>query len=411
MTDPETTRPVAPDCAEPHDAPQPDAPQRVLLVDDEPAFLDSVAQRLELRGFTPRTADSGEACLDALAAEPAAVVVLDVRLPGMDGLETLDRIKAEHPGTEVVLLTGHANTADGVRGMKLGAFDYLAKPVEIDHLARKIRQAHDSVERREERRREAEFRSRMAQRMAEAQRLAAIGTLATGVAHEINNPLAVINDAAGWLRTLAARLEDPDARPDPKLFAKGLDSIEKSVRRARAITHQLLGYARGHEDAVGAVQPLALLDDILELLRKEARNRDIEVRVATDGEPGRLTTDADRLRQVLVNLVTNAIQAVDSDGAVTITVRDLPATQDAAARVAFEVVDDGPGMPPEVVEHVFDPFYSTKPQGKGTGLGLFVSRGIAEKLGGELTAASEPGAGAVFTLTLPRAFPGFADAD
>ena len=378
----------------------------LLLVDDEDSFRDTVAQRLEMRGLPPRTAASGEECLERMDEDPAEVVVLDVRLPGMDGLEVLQRLKVDHPQTEVILVTGQATTTrDGVRGMKAGAFDYLSKPVEIDQLVRKIGQAHDTVVRRRERAREAAFREQMAQRMAEAQRLASLGTLASGVAHEINNPLAVINDAAGLIKTLAAKLDDPENPPSRALMEKAAEKIEKSVRRARSITHQLLGYSRAKDSAVRKVAPREVVDDVLELLGKEARNRDIQVKVCVHDAPPQVETDPDQLRQVLVNLISNAIQAMESDGTIEVSIRE------GDDSVVLEVRDQGPGIPPDVLEHIFEPFYSTKPAGKGTGLGLFVSRGIAEKLGGSLEVESALGRGAAFTLTLPLEFRGFTNGE
>ena len=120
---------------------------RLLLVDDEEDFRRTIARRLEKRGFSPSQAGNGEECLSIMERMPMDVVVLDVRMPGMNGIEVLGRIKKSYPGTEVIMLTGHATTQDGVDGIKIGAFDYLSKPVELEHLLGKIRQAYEKLRR------------------------------------------------------------------------------------------------------------------------------------------------------------------------------------------------------------------------------------------------------------------------
>ncbi len=123
---------------------------RLLLVDDEEGFRETISKRMARRGINPEHAGNGEECFAILGQKEIDVVVLDVKMPGMSGIEVLDRIKERYPRTEVILLTGHATTSDGVDGIKTGAFDYLTKPVELDHLLGKIKQAYDKIQRQEE---------------------------------------------------------------------------------------------------------------------------------------------------------------------------------------------------------------------------------------------------------------------
>jgi two-component system NtrC family sensor kinase len=370
---------------------------RLLLVDDEEHFRQVLAKRLSRRGMAPEQAGSGEECLNLLEKRPMDVVILDVKMPGMDGLEVLRRIKERYERTEVILLTGYANTQDGVDGIKSGAFDYLSKPVELDHLAGKIKQAHEKILWEEERKKEADFRARMEQRMAAAERLASLGTLASVVAHEINNPLAIINDSVGWMQLLLSKPDMAEMRIKGQL-EKGLGKIAKSVERAKKVTHQLLGFARKDDSVVSEVNLSQLVEEAVQLVEKEASYKEIEFVQEVDASLDSIRSDAFQLRQVLINLLTNAIHATGPKGRIKIRL------QKDGEQAILTIQDTGQGIPQEDLERIFEPFFSTKPTGEGTGLGLFVTRGIVEKLGGTIEAESRLGEGTDFRITLPRVY-------
>jgi signal transduction histidine kinase len=216
-------------------------------------------------------------------------------------------------------------------------------------------------------------------RLVESEKLAGIGRLAAGVAHEINNPLGVILGYAKLLR----RRADADAAED-------LQVIEEETLRAKEIVEGLLDLSRPLPAGAERVDLRALTDDVVSRLR-DARLLD-EVEVSVDGAasaPGH----PDKIRQVLVNLVRNAAEAAGAGGRVAVSVGQ----RDGNAEVAIE--DSGPGIDPAVRGRLFEPFFTTKP--RGTGLGLAVSRAIAQAHGGELAADAAEGGGARFALRLP----------
>ncbi|MDM8525538.1 response regulator [Desulfococcaceae bacterium HSG8] len=385
---------------------------RVLLVDDEENFRDVMARRLGKRGVIPGKAESGEKCLSVLEKEPADVVVLDVKMPGMDGLEVLRHLREKHPGTEVILLTGHATTSDGVQGIKSGAFDYLTKPVEFEHLLGKIKQAWEKTQWLKEKQRETEFREKMAKQMIVTERLASLGTLATGVAHEINNPLAIIAEAAGWMGLLLKK-EELSGMPRKTDFENALKKIESSVERAKRITHQLLDFVQKDNSVLSEVDIKELVEGSLRLLNREILNKDVEIIQKIKHGVGSIRSDSYQLRQVLINLLTNAIHAIGTCGKITIScksvslpsgpeIREKREKVSSVEAVELRVQDTGEGVPKENLKKIFDPFFSTKIPGKGTGLGLFVTSGIIDKLGGNIEVESQVGQGAVFCITLPR---------
>ena len=294
---------------------------RLLLVDDEDRFREVVARRLQKRGLRPLQAASGDECLALLETTPMDVVVLDVKMPGLDGIETLKLIREQHRGTEVILLTGNAAVTDGIQGINAGAFDYLTKPIEIDHLANKILQAHEMMLLEREKKEEADYRQRLERKMIVTDRLASLGTLSTGIAHEINNPLAIINESAGFIRAVLTR---PDMSQFPRLesLMSAVDKIDRSVARARKITHQLLGYVRRQEAEQSETDLCLLVEESLDLLKKEIQGKSVRVAFRESSAPVRIWTDPSQLRQVLLNLFTNAIHAVDADGVIEVDVTE-----------------------------------------------------------------------------------------
>ena len=147
---------------------------RFLLVDDEDHFRQTMAKRLAKRGIASEQAANGDECLSILNRKAMDVVVLDVKMPGMTGIEVLRDIRDKYPKTEVILLTGQAAVSDGVEGIKYGAFDYLTKPIELEHLFNKILQAYEKVRRRDTEQKEAQFRKKMEQKMIATERLRSI---------------------------------------------------------------------------------------------------------------------------------------------------------------------------------------------------------------------------------------------
>lgn len=370
-------------------------PIHILLVDDEDDFRATLAKRLARRGFYVLDASRGEEALQLLGEQPVDVVVLDVKMPGMDGIETLRHIKERYPGIEVIMLTGHATAGDGVEGIKSGAFDYLSKPIEIEHLCGKIRQAHDKIRRVGVEKQEVEFRERMKEQMIVTERLTALGTLATGVAHEINNPLAIIQESAGWMGQLFAKPEMSDI-PRRKDFEKALDKIQSAVDRARRITLQLLAVGKTQDADIVEIHLNELVEESIDLVRKEASRKNVEILMENLVQSPIVWTDPYRLRQVFLNLITNAIHATDSGGRIAVSI------QEAGDGIDVSVQDSGCGIPEENLEKIFEPFFSTKKPGQGTGMGLYVSRGIIEKLGGSLKVKSQVGKGSTFIITLPQ---------
>ncbi|WP_028588290.1 sensor histidine kinase [Desulfocurvus vexinensis] len=226
-----------------------------------------------------------------------------------------------------------------------------------------------------------------------ANKMASIGRLAAGVAHEVNNPLAVIGEKAGLLKDLLTYRRN-DLDPDRLLGLAG--EITRSVERCGNITKHLLGFARHINVRVERISVGEVVEEVLSFLRKEAEYRSVTIAVAVAPELPEFDCDRGKLQQILLNLVNNAFQAVADNGHVGIEV-DSP----DPAHLRIRVRDDGCGIRPEDQKRIFEPFYSTKRGAGGTGLGLSITYGLVRKLGGNIEVASRVGQGTTFTITLP----------
>jgi signal transduction histidine kinase len=362
----------------------------VLVVDDERDFADLLTARLRARGMDVRTAYNGQEALETARVHQPEVVVLDLSMPGMSGLETMNALRTEKPAPEIILLTADSTLGTAVAGMKGGARDYLTKPTDIDTLVAAIGEAEG---------RRMESLSR--QRMAETAKLAALGELATGVAHEINNPVQVMLNEAGWIEEIVR--DSSVAEGSRKDILDSLDLIRHQARRCKAITSKLLTL-RCAVDKQGATTDLAGLTGAILKARQE-RIAALGVTVREDwGVLGRRKLPAMEWEQVLANLVDNALDAMESmpgqDGTIPERILTLRGIVDENGVEAL-VQDTGCGIEAHLLTRIFEPFFSTKEVGKGIGLGLAICHGIIEAMGGSITVRSTPGYGSTFTIRTP----------
>ncbi len=224
-------------------------------------------------------------------------------------------------------------------------------------------------------------------------RLASIGRLAAGVAHEINNPLAIINEKAGLMKDLMLMSNEP---PDKEKFLGLIKAISDSVNRCRTITHRLLGFARRMDVQHEEIDLNDTIREVIEFLDKETLYRNIKLETRLKEDLPRIVSDKGQLQQVFLNIINNAIDAVPDGGMIVVSteVKD----QD---RVRVSIADNGQGIPKDMIKNIFEPFYTTKSKGKGTGLGLSISYGIIQRLGGDILVESEVDEGSTFYVELP----------
>lgn len=365
---------------------------RVLIVDDEQAFAEPLAQRLELRGLETAVAGDAETALEMLSRQEWDLVFLDVCLPGMDGVSLLKVLRDYEPRPDVVMLSGATEMSQAVKAMRRGALNWLAKPVSLEAVLEECQKARQRAEGR-----------RQARRLAEEARLRSLGRIAEGVAHEVNNPLNIIVQAAGLMED---SLDAPEAEalPDIAELRDSLKVIVKQSMRVREITRKLLMAGVGLDPRSAPMDVPAVVARVRTLLqgRMDSLQVDCRLHFPPEADAPRPQGSALELEQICLHLMENALDAMPDGGTLDISARVLPADDDGTAWYELAVADSGPGIPDDIMPHIFEPFFTTHRQaGRAAGLGLSVATGLAHARGGRITAANRPEGGALFRLLLP----------
>ncbi len=383
--------------------PRADEPADVLVVEDEPLIREVLRSALASAAVEVRTAETfATACL-AIGERVPDVLVADKNLPDGNGLELARIVKARDPLVECIVITGYPSLETAVAAIGHEVFDYLPKPFrDLGEVRARVQQA---IAKRamalQNRRLLAELQAKntaleealrasvaLQDELVRAERLAGIGTLAAGVAHEVNSPLL------GVIGLAEALIDERD----PDVVREHARDILAYGGRIRDIVRGLTAYARDDDEAV-VLDAAAETHEAVRLVRRVVRCEGVTVRcVLASG--ARVRARPGDIQQVALNLVRNAVEAAQGTG-VAGEIRVF--LEHGAGQVRLRVEDDGPGLDEAARRQVFDPFYTTKPAGKGTGLGLHVCYRIALRMGGALSVVDGTGRGAAFELRVPSA--------
>ncbi len=416
----------------------------VLVIDDSPIYCEVIRDRFEQWGHEVVTANSGAEALAELRAGRFEVVISDVMMPGMGGIELLGKVAAVDPDLPVVLLSSNSELETVLRALRRGAFDYVIKDADLEPLRRAARRAlvhvrlvrqnrslvaelhrmNDELEQRvgertrsleqanrrltadrAELERALESLSDAQAKLVESEKMASVGLLTAGVAHEINNPLAFLLPNFQQLELYCKGLREGTV----VIGEVGADMSEliadcrDGLYRIRDIVRELGLFSRRSGGGRGPVDLLGVVRSVVRICGSQLRLK--LMRIEAPPELPAVEADAGSIRQVLLNLLLNAVHAVNLAGGG----RDLRAEREAVRieierrdqQVALRVIDAGVGMAPEVAARAFDPFFTTKQMGQGTGMGLGVSRRLVEQMRGAITLESRVGEGTTVTVTLP----------
>ena len=235
----------------------------------------------------------------------------------------------------------------------------------------------------------------ISEQVIETGKLASVGELAAGIAHEINNPVAIMVEEAGWIEDLLEE-EDFKERENRSEFKRALEQIRTQGRRCKEITHKLLSFARKTDSRIQDVQINDLVEELIALSAQRAKFAKVDINLDLQRDLRTIKVSQAELQQVMLNLINNALDEMEKSGG---TLKVSSALE--GGYIVVEVADNGPGIPEANLARIFDPFFTTKPVGKGTGLGLSICYGIIKKMGGDIEVRSAVDAGATFRVKIP----------
>ncbi len=418
-------------------------PGTVLVVDDNPTNIQVLFDVLSGVGYRVAIAKSGAAALQKLQSYHPDIILLDVMMPGMDGFETCQHIKAD-PATQnipVIFMTALSDPVDKVKGLSLGAVDYITKPVQHEEALARIRihiqlsHTQRCLERSNNQLQAALEHLKQTQvQLVQSEKMSSLGQMLAGVAHEINNPVNFISSnlapAEEYIQGLMRFVQlyhQVHREPHPEMQAlmeeidmdylmEDLPNLMRSLRtgsdRIQKLVVSLRNFSRLDEEKYTMVNISEGIESTLLLLQHRLKSRPNHPGVQVVREYGELPLVEccpSQLNQVFMNIISNAVDALeerdrnlsyDQIKANPSVIRVSTAQENGVVKI--QVSDNGTGVPSEVLEKLFEPFFTTKPVGKGTGLGLSISHQIiTQKHQGEIACSPLPEGGTLFTIKIP----------
>jgi signal transduction histidine kinase len=374
-----------------------DLPQ-VLVIDDEMGPRESLRMLLKPT-YQVHTADSVEIGLKLLNEKKPDAIVMDIRMPGITGIEGLRRIRQIDPHLSVIMLTGFGALETAKEALRLGANDYISKPFD----AREMREVISrNVERtRLHRTSESaageikELNNRLLQELAQKERLASLGQASAEFVHDIGNPLTIV---WGYVQLLAKKLEESEPTDDPNAVSsnKELEIIEQNVRLCRDLLTMWQSYGSVEAAPHKLISISDIVRDVVAGVGAMAQETPVELKCDVTEDPCSLMGDAVQITRAIQNVIINAIQASgDRKGTVEVSCvrKDF--------YVDVRIADTGQGISPEQIARIFDPYFTTKQGKSGTGLGLFITRKVVDDHNGSIKVDSTPGIGTTITIRLP----------
>ena len=370
----------------------------VLLVDDEKDICDVLNISLADLGYTVFTAQSGVQALQILRKVNPPVVLTDIRMPFMDGIELLRVIKNENPDTEVIMLTGHGDMDLAIKSLKLQATDFITKPIKDEVLEIALKRAHERISMKRQLKAYTENLEELVReksaKLVMAERMAAVGETIAGLSHAIKN-------IAGGLEGGTFVLEKGMELDNKDYIHQGWEAVRVNFEKIRDLSVDLLNYAKFSELNCSLCNPNQPAKEAMALMRHSAEEHGIDLKLDLSRDLEAILLDSDAIQHCLVNLITNAIEATPSgDPAGKRKEVFLMTTKPEDWGVEYRVVDNGCGMERDVKEKVFNTFVSTK-GATGTGIGLMLTKKVIDAHGGVIEFESEVNVGTSFSVRLP----------
>ena len=371
----------------------------ILLVDDEAGIRKVLSISLADLGYTVHTAADAAGALAIIEDLRPAIILTDIKMPGMDGIALLKAIKARYPDTEVIMLTGHGDMDLAVESLKFQATDFITKPISDDALTIALQRAGERIALRRKlenyTRNLEQLVEEKSRQLIEAERLAAVGETVAGLSHTIKN---IAGGLEGGMFVLQKGIDLKDA----EYLDQGWDLVRSNVDRIKTLALDLLNFSKTDRLRYSDVPQEAPAREVIALMRARAADHGMVLTLDAAGGLPAVRMDPEGIHRCLLNLVTNAIDAcLDTDpgkGSQRITI-SIDTTE--KGQVRYRVTDTCCGMDAETQKRLFQRFFTTKGD-RGTGIGLMLTRTIVHRHNGTIEVSSTPGKGSCFTILLPR---------
>ncbi len=366
---------------------------KILIVDDDIDTVELLTKRLHAEGYSTSEAYDGEQALQQVKEYQPDIIILDIMMPKIDGYEVSKRLKS-YDNTKhipIIMLSAKARVPDKIKGLDLGADDYIVKPFDYRELSQRVKYWVTVKVEVEERLTKI---GQLEKELIQSERLAAVGQTVASLAHYVKNILFGLKGGV-YLVNEALKEDDTDSLKD------GWDLVESNMGRISGLVLDLLEYSRERKPEYEKCFPNEIADDVCKLSQESAKEYSIEIIKDFDPSMGEAVMDPKGIHRCLLNLVSNAIDACiyDSNEEKKWVVQVRTILEDDSM-VKFEVSDNGCGMDEEVKKKLFTSVFTTK-EGRGTGLGLLNTQKIVQEHGGTITVNSQPGEGSTFTIRMP----------
>ena len=366
----------------------------ILLVDDEPDIREVLSLPLSDLGYRVSEAETGDQALKIFRAIQPSIVLTDIKMPGMDGIELLQKIKHENPYTEVIMITGHGDMELAIRSLKNDATDFITKPINVDALEIAVQRAKDKIITREKLQEYTENLEKLIHEKTELQsHLASLGLMIGSISHGIKGLLTGLYGGMYILNSGFAQKNQSQVK-------EGWELVKLMVERIRKMVMDILFYAKERDLNYQPIDILTFAQEVAQELEPQMKVNKIDFIKKFDSPLGEFEVDATYIHSALINIITNAIDACTGD-----QTKKAPQIRfeirEHKKNIIFEISDNGVGMDAETLGQIFTPLFSSKGN-KGTGLGLFISNTIIEQHGGTINVISTPGQGALFQIEIPK---------
>jgi signal transduction histidine kinase len=371
----------------------------ILLVDDEEGLRKVLGLSLMDRGYTIHTACDGYQALEVFEKIRPAIVLTDIKMPGMDGIDLLRAVKQRDPDVEIIMITGHGDIELAIKSLKFDATDFITKPIDDEILDIALKRAEDRIALRRQLRNYTENLERLVEeksrQLVQAERMAAMGETVAGLAHAIKN-------IAGGLKGGAFVVEKGFDLDNPKYLAQGWQMVRDNVSRIQQLSLDLLNIAKPETPKLQMMDPNVPLEQVCDLLRPQAEQFGIALRCRAAGNLSPMALEAEGIHRCLLNLGANALDACLQAGGCPRETACIEFASDAMREggVVYQVKDNCGGMDETVRQKIFQGFFTTKGS-RGTGIGLMLTRKIVEAHQGRIEVSSQLGRGTTFTIYLP----------